>query len=142
MAEIALGAQIRREFLTGFLQEIDSHGTRVASHSTSGTQPHKFNDAAGHARCQIQNVVDRNPIVDDIVPVDVRLMEESGKKAAKIIIRCPGEQGTGLESTGDLWIGSHDMQCLAGPRLLQLAQCVMLYFRNPGTYDDCTVERS
>ena len=114
MADIALGAQIRREFLTGFLQEIDSYGTRVASHSASGTQPHKFNDAAGHARCQIQNVVDRNPIVDDIVPVDVQLLEEAGKKAAKIVVCRPGGKGTGLESTGDLWIGLHEMQCLAG----------------------------
>jgi hypothetical protein len=66
MADIALRAQIRREFLAGFLHEIDSHGTRVAPHSASGTQPHKFNDAARHAGRQIQNVVDRNPIVDDI----------------------------------------------------------------------------
>lgn len=64
MADNGLEAEIRREFLAGFLQEIDSHGTRVASHSASGTQPHKFNDAAGHARWQIQNIVDRNPIVD------------------------------------------------------------------------------
>ena len=78
MAHIALGAEISREFFAGFLQEIDSHGTRVASHSASGTQPHKFNDATGHARCQLQDVVDRNPIVDDIVPVDVELLEESG----------------------------------------------------------------
>jgi hypothetical protein len=81
MADIALGAQIRCEFLAGFLEEIDSHGTIVASRSASGTQPHKFNDAAGHSRCQIENVVDRNPIVDDIVPVDVQLLKKSGKKA-------------------------------------------------------------
>jgi hypothetical protein len=90
MAEIALGAQIRREFLTGFLQEIDSYGTRVASHSASGTQPHKFHDATGHAPCQLQDVVDSNPIVEDILPVDVQLLEESGKKAAKIVVRGPG----------------------------------------------------
>ena len=90
MADIALGAQIRREFLAGFLQEIDSHGTRVASHSASSTQPHEFNDATGHARCRIQNVVDRNPIVNDVVPVDVQLLKESGKKAAKIVVRDPG----------------------------------------------------
>jgi hypothetical protein len=71
MADIALGAEIRREFLARFLQEISSHGTGVAPHSTSGTQPHELNDATGHSRCQFQDVVDRNPIVDDILPVDV-----------------------------------------------------------------------
>jgi hypothetical protein len=50
MADIALGVEISREFLPGFLQKINSHGTKVASHSASGTQPHKFNDAAGHTR--------------------------------------------------------------------------------------------
>ena len=53
MADIALGAEIRREFLASFLQEINSDGTRVAPHSASRTQPHKFNDATGHARCRI-----------------------------------------------------------------------------------------
>jgi hypothetical protein len=77
MIDIALGAEIRREFLPGFLQEINSHGSRVASHSASGTQPHKFNDATGHARCQLQDVVDRDPIVDDTAPVDVHLLEEA-----------------------------------------------------------------
>src|SRR5665213_1687498 len=114
MADIALGAEICREFLPRFLQEINSHGTRVASHSTSGTQPHKLNDATGDARCQIQNVVDRNPIVDDTASVDVKLLEKSSKEAAEIVVRGPRGQGAGLESTGDLWIGSHDMQSLAG----------------------------
>jgi hypothetical protein len=119
MADIALGAQIRREFLTGFLQEIDSHGTRVASHSASGTQPHKLNDAAGHARCQIHNVVDRNPIVDDIAPVDVQLLEESGS-------RRPARSVSGFLDAGtngrlhdsflapvDLPLGFRDCQLLA-----------------------------
>jgi hypothetical protein len=112
MADIALGAEICRELLAGFLQEINSDGTRVASHSASGI--HKFNDATRDARCQIQNVVDRNPIVDDIAPVDVQLLEESGKKAAKIVVRGPGGEGAGLEPTGDLWIGSHDMAGYSG----------------------------
>jgi hypothetical protein len=90
MADIALGVEIRREFLAGFLQVINSHGTGVAPHSTSGTQPHKLNDATGHSRCQFQDVVDRNSIVDDILTVDVELLKESGKKAAKIIVRGPG----------------------------------------------------
>ena len=96
MADIALRAQIRREFLPCFLQEIDSHGTRVASHSASGAQSHELNDATGHSRCQFQDVVDRNPIVNDFLTVDVELLKESGKKAAKIVVRGPGGQGTGL----------------------------------------------
>jgi hypothetical protein len=116
MADIALGAEIHREFLASFLREINSDGTRVAPHSASSTQPHKFNDATSHARCQIQNVVDRNPIVNDLVPIDVQLLEESGKKATKIVVPRPRGQGAGLESTGDLWIGSHDMQSLVGSK--------------------------
>src|SRR5277367_4762333 len=99
MADIALGAEIRRELLASFLQKIDSHRTRVASHSASGTQPHKFNHATGHARCQIQNIVDRNPIVDNIVSADFQLLEESGEKAAEIVVRGPGGEGAGLELT-------------------------------------------
>jgi hypothetical protein len=87
MADIALRAEIRREFLSSFLQEVNSHRTRVVPHGASGTQPHQFNDATGDPRCQIQNVVDRNPVVEDIASVDVQLLEESGKKATKIIVR-------------------------------------------------------
>jgi hypothetical protein len=90
MADIALGAKIRSEFLAGFLQEINSHSTGVAPHSTSGTQPHELNDVTGHSRCQFQDVVDRNPIVNDFLTVDVELLKESGKKAAKIVVRGPG----------------------------------------------------
>ena len=90
MADIAFGAEVSREFLPGLLQETNRHGTRIAPHSASSTQPHKFNDATGHARCQFQNVVDRNPIVNDLVPIDVQLLEESCKKAAKTVVRGPG----------------------------------------------------
>lgn len=87
MAVISLGSKIRREFLAGFLQEIDNHGTGVAPHSTSGSQPYYLNDATGHSRCQFQDIVDRNPIVDDMLPVYVDLLKESGTKAAKIVVR-------------------------------------------------------
>src|SRR5882757_5965883 len=83
MADIALGAEISREFLAGFLQEINSHGTGDASHSVSGTEPHKLNDAAGHAR-QIQDVVDRNPIVDDIAPVASSCWRNPARKLRRL----------------------------------------------------------
>ena len=111
MADIALGAEIRSEFLASFLQEINSHCARVAPHGASGTQPHQFNDATGDPRCQIQNVVDRNPVVDDIVSVDVQLLEESGKKATKIVVR--GPEGRAQDWNRLAICGSVRMTCKA-----------------------------
>jgi hypothetical protein len=38
MTEIALGAEIRREFFADVLQEFDTYGFRVMTHGASGSR--------------------------------------------------------------------------------------------------------